>query len=112
MRWADLGPTPGRRPSWSISSWTWPAYKRLGHLPEEPAEAAHVEAAHGLLREVVDLADGVVDGGEHQVFEHGDVVGIDGVGVDGDRPELHAAGDGDLHHAAARMTLDDLLGRS
>ena len=26
MRWADLGPTPGRRPSSSMRSWTGPAY--------------------------------------------------------------------------------------
>jgi hypothetical protein len=26
MRWADLGPMPGRRPSSSISSWTIPSY--------------------------------------------------------------------------------------
>jgi hypothetical protein len=44
------------------------------------------------------------------VEEPRDIVGIDGVGIDVHRLELHAAGDSDLHDAATRLTLDDLLG--
>src|SRR5437588_2796945 len=108
MRWADLGPTPGRRPSWSIRSWTGPAYNESA---EQAAEAAEVEAAHRLLGQLVDLADGVVNGGEDEVFEHGNVGGIDRRGIDRHRLELHGAGDRHLHDAAPRMPFHDLVGR-
>src|SRR5205807_2189551 len=87
MRWADFGPTPGSRPSSSIRSWTGPAYKPLlrgsgaggASTAEQPAEAAtHAEATHGLLVDVVDLGQGVVQGGQHEILQHGHVVGIDG----------------------------------
>src|SRR4051794_3757076 len=111
MRWADLGPTPGRRPSSSIRSWTGPAYKPLlrgsgprgGSTAEEAAEAAtHAEATHGLLVELVDLGQGVVQGGQDEVFQHADVVGVDRPGIDGHPLELHAAADRDFDHAPAR----------
>ena len=40
MRWADLGPTPGRRPSSSIRSWTGAAYISRSAAAEQPLEAA------------------------------------------------------------------------
>ena len=40
-----------------------------------------------------------------------DVVGVDGVGADGDVEELHRAGDGDLHRATAGAPGDLGLGR-
>src|SRR4051794_15094737 len=108
MRWADLGPTPGRRPSSSMRSWTGPAYTGL-LAAEQAAQAA--ELAHGRLLELQHLGGGVVEGGQHQVLEHLDVVGVDGVGTDGDRLELAGAVHGDLHRAAARRPLDHLFGR-
>src|SRR5947208_3417395 len=120
MRWADFGPTPGSRPSSSIRSWTGPAYtpllRRSGPVgastAEQAAEAAtHTEAAHGLLVDVVDLGEGVVQGSQDEVFEHADVVGIDGAGVDADPLEIHAAVDRDLDHAAPGRAFHDLLGR-
>src|SRR4051794_20937399 len=120
MRCADFGPTPGRRPSSSIRSWTGPAYKPLlrgsgavgASTAEQAAEAAtHAEAAHGLLVDVVDLGQSIVQGGEDEIFQHADVVGIDGPRVDGDPLELHAAVRGDLHHPAAGSAFHDLLGR-
>src|SRR5688572_10954945 len=97
MRCADLGPTPGRRPSSSIRSWTGAAYTSR---TEHPAEAAEVEAAHGAGLGLLGLGHGVVEGGEHEVLEHPHVLGVDGGGIDRDGAELEAAGDGDLHHAA------------
>src|SRR5215218_7841588 len=99
MRWADFGPTPGRRPSSSIRLWTGGAYTR-GSAEQAAAQTTEVEAAHGLLGDLAGLGDRIPDGGEHQVLQHGDVVGVDGRGVNGDSLELHAAGDPHLHHAA------------
>src|SRR4051794_38069140 len=119
IRCADFGPTPGSRPSSSIRSWTGPAYKqflrgsgdRRSSTAEQAAQpATQAEATHGLLVEIVDLGQGVVEGGQDEVFEHPDVVGVDGPGVDGDPLEVHASGDGDLHHAATGRAFDQLLG--
>src|SRR3954451_5124918 len=41
IRWADLGPMPGRRPSSSISSWTAPSYTGL----QSPDRLGRIEAA-------------------------------------------------------------------
>src|SRR5687768_2973876 len=113
MRWADLGPTPGSRPSSSISSWTGAAYTEAVASGRQP-EAAEVEptqrVASGGLRGLLHLRHGVVNCGEHEVFEHRHVVGVDHFGGDGDRLHLHAAGDSHLHHAAARSALDHQLG--
>src|SRR5581483_9855045 len=121
MRWADLGPTPGRRPSSSMRSWTGPAYtsaagraghpREAGHAPGQAPEVAEVERAHGAVVELPGPGHGVVDGGQHQVLEHLHVSGVDGLGVDADGPELHAAGDAHLHHAPARLALDLLFSR-
>src|SRR4051812_35276211 len=104
MRWADLGPTPGSRPSSSIRSWTGAAYTSR---TEDPAETAEVEVAHGAGLGLLGLGHGVVEGGEHEVLEHRHVVGVDGGRVDGDRPELEAAGHRHLHDPATRLALDD-----
>src|SRR3712207_4925774 len=56
MRWADLGPTPGSRPSSSIRSWTGAAYTSR---PEHPAEATEVEVAHGAGLGLLGLGHGV-----------------------------------------------------
>src|SRR5437588_4992361 len=113
MRWADFGPTPGSRPSSSMSSWTGPAYtpRPPASLTEQAAEAAEIEATHRLLRQGLGPAHGVMDGGEDEILEHLDVVGVDRGGIDRHRLELHGAGHPHLDGAAARLALDDLLGR-
>ena len=93
-------PKPGRPPG-------TPPSAEAGHA----AEGTQVDGAHRRALHLVDLGDGVVEGGEHEVLEHGHVVGVDGLGADGDVEELHGAGDGDLHRAAARATGDLGLGR-
>ena len=50
-----------------------------------PPERAGLELLH--------LVDGVVERGEHEVLEHLDVVGVDRLGRDRDRLEVHRRGD-------------------
>src|SRR5205807_4517404 len=113
MRWADFGPTPGSRPSSSMSSWTGPAYtpRPPASLTEQAAEAAEIEATHRLLRQGLGPAHGVMDGGEDVILVHLDVVGVDSGGIDRHRLDLHRAADLHLDHAAPGLALDDLLGR-
>src|SRR5204862_6440092 len=86
MRCADLGPTPGRRPSSSMRSWTGPAYKVRGRASAAGSAAAEQAAkiAHGLLVQLAHRGDRVSDGGQDQVLEHLDVGGVDHFRVDGD----------------------------
>src|SRR5215213_9455234 len=63
MRWADFGPTPGRRPSSSIRLWTGGAYTRRSAAEQPATEPAQVEPAHGLLGDGARLGHGVADGG-------------------------------------------------
>src|SRR3954447_14273426 len=110
MRCADLGPTPGRRPSSSMRSWTGPAYMAMAASAAEKA-AEPAEAPEGGLVDVVGSDHGVAHCGQHEILQHLDVGGIDHRWVDRDPLELHPAGDLHLDHAAAGLTLDDLLGR-
>ena len=62
------------------------------------------------------LGHGIVDGGEHEVLQHLDVVrvGVAGrkrVGVDLHGAELHPAGHPHLHRATAGLPFDLGLGR-
>src|SRR4051812_31417086 len=117
MRWADFGPTPGRRPNSSIRSWTGPAYmamvvsaaEQAAEATTEPAKPA--EASEGGLVDLVRPGHGVAHRRQHEVLQHLDVRRVDDRGVDGDPLELHPAGDLDLDHAAAGLALDHLLGR-
>src|SRR4051812_49880652 len=91
IRWALFGPTPGRRPSSSIRSWTAPSYTVC---PLRPSEAGEAEApaatepagerAHGALGELVGRALGVVQRGDDEVLQRLEVVGVDGGRRDGD----------------------------
>src|SRR3954465_15877101 len=94
MRWALFGPTPGRRPSSSIRSWTAPSYTVL--QPREPEPAATAEAtrerAHRGGGAGVGLALGVPDRRDDEVLQRLDVLGVDGVLRDGERGQLAAAG--------------------
>ena len=118
MRCADLGPTPGRRPSSSMRSWTGPAYRPVTTVAEQPPprQAAEVEAAERRRAHACcssrDLADGVVQRGQHEVLQHLDVVGIDRRRVDR-RPSWNSMAPvtHDLHHAAAGDALDHRVGR-
>ena len=64
------------------------------------------DAAHLLGREVLSTAQAVADRGEHEVFEHLDVVGVDDLGRDPHRLHLARAGDDHLHHPPTRRPLD------
>ena len=54
------------------------------------------DGAHLLVGELVDAADGLVDGSHDHVLQHIDVLGIEGIGIDGEVDELHLAVDGHL----------------
>ena len=56
--------------------------------------------------EVLGAAEAVADRGEHEVFEHLDVFGVDDLGRDPHRLQLARAGDDHLHHPATRRSLD------
>src|SRR4051794_12722727 len=105
MRWADFGPTPGRRPSSSMRSWTGPAYMAMAasaaEKAAEPAEPA--KAPEGGLVDVVGPDHGVAHRRQHEVLQHLDVGRVDHRRVDGDPLELHPPGDLDLDHAAAGL---------
>src|SRR3978361_689924 len=114
MRCALLGPTPGRRPSSSMRSWTAPSYTVLlrgGPTVRRPggeearrtqtaAEAAG-HRAHGGGGELVDGALRVPQGGDDEVLQRLDVVGVDGGGTDGDGDDVTAAGEGGGDQASA-----------
>ena len=52
----------------------------------------------------------VVEGGQHEVLKHGDVVGVDGFGGDRHAEDGAGAGGPDAHHAPAGHALDLPLG--
>src|SRR3712207_4419420 len=89
MRCALLGPTPGSRPSSSMRSWTAPSYTvllREGRRCVVPggSEAGQAQAAtqatgdgaHGAGGELVDGPLGVPEGGDDEVLQRLDVVGV------------------------------------
>ena len=79
MRWADLGPMPGSRPSSSMRSWTGTGVD--GHQATELRRAGRrghaAEAEHRRPASSLHLVDGVVQRREDEVLEHLDVVGVD-----------------------------------
>src|SRR3954464_2899776 len=100
MRWGFFGPPPGNRPSSSMRSWTAPSYidglqPRQAETAEAVTEPAHAardrahlfggELAHGPVR--------VADGGDDEVLQGLDVVGVDRLRVDRQRRQLAAAGE-------------------
>src|SRR5215217_8224309 len=115
MRCALLGPTPGSRPSSSIRSWTAPSY--TGSFPRDrsarseagKAQAAAAgaaaqparEGAHRAGGQLVGRALGVVEGGDDQVLQGLEVVGVDGGRRDGDGGDVAAAGHGGGDQAPA-----------
>src|SRR5205807_4537598 len=104
MRWAPFGPTPGIRPSSSIRSCTGPAYTS--------GQTQHsTEAAERLLLGSIHLVHGIVQGGQHEVLQHLDIVRVNSVRADAHGPELHTPGDRDVDRAAAGYAFVHLLGR-
>src|ERR1700760_1665279 len=102
MRWALFGPTPGSRPSSSIRSWTAPSYTvflcsedvgRRGLQAGEPQPAAEAagEGTHPAGGQLVSRTLGVADGGDDEVLQRLEVVGVDGGRRDGERGEFSAA---------------------
>src|SRR6266571_3103491 len=110
MRCADLGPTPGRQRSASISSssavgdfMSEKSSERQLH-PRRQAQTAR-QPGHLLLHRGLDLAYGVVDRCRHEVFEHLLVVGKQGR-IDADPLDVAPAGHCHPDHARARLALD------
>src|SRR5262249_60837278 len=97
MRWADLGPMPGRRPSSSTKLCTGPSYGEANgsRLTERAAEAAEIEAAgdgaHPLGLQLLSAPQPVTHGCDDEVLEHLDVVRIDDIARDRHRLELTGA---------------------
>ena len=90
MRWADFGPDAGQAAELvdEVLDRAGVHGSRLSRGGRRGRRAA--EAAHGLLADGLGLGHGVVDGGEHEVLQHLDVVGVDAPdGVDGHGAELH-----------------------
>src|SRR3954447_10287803 len=94
IRWALFGPTPGRRPSSSIRSWTAPSYMRLqtrqAHAAERTAESAR-HRAHLLFGELANGSMRISHRGDHEILPRLDVVRVDRLRVDPERHELPAA---------------------
>ena len=67
------------------------------------------DGAHLLVGEFVDAADGLVDSSHDHVLQHIDILGIEGIGIDGEVDELHLAVNGHLDHTAAGRGVDGLL---
>src|SRR4051794_19762308 len=104
MRCALFGPTPGSRPSSSMRSWTAPSYiseARQAHAAEATGERAHL-----LLRQIARSPGGVTHRGNHEVLKRLDVVGVDGLRVDGQGRQLSATGHRRPDEPAARASLD------
>ena len=88
MRWALFGPTPGSRPSSSIRSWTAPSYMRTASEARQAEAAAQARRRADPSSRSASSLDGAVrvaDGGDDQVLQRLDVVGVDGLRVDGER---------------------------
>src|SRR5438067_12001865 len=76
-------------------------------------QAGDVEAARhrrdGACLQLLRFDDRLVDGGDDEILQHRRIFGIDARGIDLDRLDLEAAGDGDRYHAAAGRGCDGLL---
>jgi hypothetical protein len=66
--------------------------------------------AHFVLRDIFGAADGVVEGGRDQVFEHVFVFG-EQTGVNADALDVVFAGHGNFDQASARLALDFDVGQ-
>src|SRR3989304_381383 len=89
IRWAVLGPTPGRRWSASMSRATGSGEDATLALPAEPGDLDPAgQLAQLLLHQLARLPERLVARGEHQVLEHLGVVLVDDLGVDLDRQDL------------------------
>src|SRR4051812_26731151 len=120
IRCAPLGPTPGRRPSSSMRSWTMPSYKSFVRLREAEAgrsvararharHAAAGQRAEGVAGHRVGLRLRVAVRRDHEVAEVAQVVGAGAVerpGLDRDGLELADAVHRDRHRAAAGRAVD------
>src|SRR3954469_4073168 len=125
MRWALFGPTPGSRPSSSMRSWTAPSYTvgylefygvRDGGLEAGQAQAAAAaeatgERTHPAGGQLVGVVLGIADGGDDEVLQRLQVVGIDGGWRDGEGGQLPAAGHRRRDQLAARTAGDLGLGQ-
>src|SRR4051794_37936655 len=121
IRCAPLGPTPGRRPSSSMRSWTMPSYNS-GVLGEAESAGAGVgagaaEAGHAAPGQRTERAAGhrvglrlrVAVRRDHEVAEVAQVIvarAVERTGLDGDRLQLTDAVHGDPDRTTARAALD------
>src|SRR5687768_9354949 len=84
---------------WDLEFGHWDFARATGSQARN-LQAAH-EPAHRSAELLIDLAAGVVDGGDDHVLQHLDIVFRDDLRIDRDRLQLLPAVDDDLHHAAA-----------
>ena len=111
IRCALLGPTPGSRPSSSIRSWTTPSYTDCWPRPSRSRCPGRppAERAERLAGQRVGLGLRVAVGGDDQVAEVGQVVGVAAVEaarLDLDADQLADAVDGDRDRAAGDGAVD------
>src|SRR5574343_266693 len=107
MRCADLTPTPGTRlraSTRAARAWV-SAMCELSERQLHAGRQAGGELAHLLLRDFFGLAQAVIEGSGHQVFEHVLVVGQQ-AGVDVDAAHLVLAGHQHLDQTGAGLAFD------
>ena len=81
------------------------AFVHATYRPGRPRPPSRMPPVTGPIFSVGQLADravGVADRGDDEVLQRLDVVGVDGLGVDGERGELAGAGERGRDQAAAR----------
>src|SRR5687768_14779804 len=121
MRWALFGPTPGSRPSSSIRSWITPSYNEVPSAQAGQAARATPETTaqplgdrtHRLTGQRLGLGAGVAVGGDDEIGEVGQVVGVVALELarpDRDAHQLPHAVDGDGDRTAGDGAVDGLLG--
>ena len=106
IRCALFGPIPGSLPSSSIRSWTGPSNKSSQN-PGRPRAVAHPagQRPEPVCARMVDLLGRVGDRADDEVLQRLDVGRVDDLRVDRHGHHLAAALHGDLHQAAAGLTV-------
>ena len=85
-----------------------PGRPRPPRPPPPAADPPMIPPMRG-RRELLRSADPLVDRRHDHVLEQLGILGVDGLGVDRDLEQAHVAAHLELHHAAARAGIDDLV---
>src|SRR5215211_712567 len=110
-RWAVRCPTPGSFASSPISRWIGPAYMACLGLETRQTHAAEPagDPTEPVRGQLLSGADRLVDGGEHHLRKHLDVLRVGCARIDRDLEEAQVAAHLHLDHPAAGARLDDLV---